>query len=169
MFLRPQAARSQTLQAIPDGVAGVGVTLTWMTRLVREGKTEPEVRSTALSLTSHLDQKDFVGEVEALFDFVQNKIRYVHDVTDVETVSSPVVLLQDRTGDCDDKAVLLAALLESIGHKTRFVAGGFDRSSIEHVFVETLIGSRWVPLDATEPHPMGWRPAGIIPAIVRHN
>lgn len=169
MFLSATAPRSQTLCEIPDGVAGVGVTLTHMTRFVREYKTHPDIRDKAIWLVRDLEQKDFAGEVEKIFDFVQNNVRYVHDVADVETLQTPIITLQNRAGDCDDKSTLLAAMLESIGHKTRFIAAGFQRNTIEHVFVETRVGSQWVSLDATEQEPMGWRPPAIVASIVRHN
>ncbi len=167
MHLRP--IRHQTLSAIPDGLAGIKATLACMTNLVRESKTEPEIRRLANVLTQNLNQKDFRGEVENIFLFVQNDIRYLQDVADVETLQTPVVTLEESAGDCDDKSTLLAALLESINHKTRFVAVGFDGEPISHVYVETRIGRDWVPMDATEPYPMGWNPPGITSAKLSHN
>lgn len=142
-----------------------------MTRLVREYKAHPDVRDTAIELTSDLLQKDYYGEVQRLFQFVQHEIRYMQDVTDIETLQTPEVTLQNRVGDCDDKATLLAALLESIGHPTRFQAVGFAPGEVSHVFVETRIGTRWIALDATEPNPMGWQPPldQVRARITRHN
>jgi transglutaminase-like putative cysteine protease len=161
--------QTQTLQAIPDGVGGIEATLAHMTAYVREYKTAPQVRGLARELTMHLAQKNFTGEVNALFEFVRDQIRYLGDVADVETLHTPVVTLDNGAGDCDDKATLLAALLESINHKTRFVAAGFRFGELEHVFVETKIGDRWISLDPTEPVAMGWAPPGIVTRIVRHN
>lgn len=112
--------------------------------------------------------KDFRGEVECVFDFVQNEIRYIQDINNVETIQTPEYTLENGYGDCDDKATLLASMLESIGHPCRFAAlalcvpGEFD-----HVIIQTLIGTRWVPLDATEDEPMGWQPPEIIEWLIR--
>lgn len=140
-----------------------------MTRCTREYKTRPDIRGLALELTQHLHQKDYFGEIQALFDFVQNRVRYIRDVNNVETIQTPSVTLENRAGDCDDKSSLLAAMLESIGHPTRFKAVGFEPGQLEHVYVETKLGSQWIALDATEPNDPGWEPPGIRSFIYSHN
>jgi transglutaminase-like putative cysteine protease len=167
MYLAEPA--KQTLMSIPDGPAGIGITLDYMTKFVRQYKSDPTVRNSAIEHIKLIPQKNFTGEVYALFQFVQNEIRYTWDIADIETLQTPVVTLNNGVGDCDDKATLLAALLESIGHKTRFVAAGFKGQDFSHVFLETRIGDNWVTLDATEPYAMGWRPPGITSTMVRHN
>lgn len=134
-----------------------------MAELVKAGKKNPAVRQRATNLTQDLKQKDRLGEIRALFDYVQNAIRYVRDIRNVETLHFPEQIMSQEYGDCDDKSVLLASLLESIGHPTRFVAVGFQPDKYSHVFVDTRLGpaNKWLSLDATEPHPMGWRPPGI--------
>jgi len=161
--------QTQTLCAIPDGIGGIKATLAHMTAYVREYKKNPDVRALARSLVSYLVEKDFRAEVALIFDYVQKNIRYLQDIADVETLQTPLITMQYEAGDCDDKATLLAALLESIGHKTRFVAAGFNGGDIEHVFVETLIANIWVPLDPTENYDMGWMPPGITAWRTSHN
>lgn len=138
-----------------------------MRRFVEQYKTAPQIRELALRLTQHLPQKDFRGEALALFNYVQNHIRYVKDIHDVETVQTPLKTLELSAGDCDDKATLLAALLESIGHETRFHAMGFRKNNISHVLLETNINGQWVAMDTTEPVSMGWLPPAIQHSIYR--
>lgn len=134
------------------------------------GKKQPVIRAKALSLTQDLPQKDKLGEIRALFDYVQNGIRYVRDITNVETLYYPEQVMYQESGDCDDKSVLLASLLESIGHPTRFVAVGFQPGHFSHVFVDTIVGNgKWLSLDTTEPQPMGWRPPGIVSVLPWYN
>lgn len=96
----------------------------------------------------HLADMDYAGEARELFHFARDNIRYLQDVRDVETVQTPDVTLQFRTGDCDDKSLLLAALLESIGHPARFCAVAYAApGEFEHVFVETKIGTVWIPCE----------------------
>lgn len=148
------------LRALPnDSPGATRETLKLMEKLVRAGKLALPVNDMALRLTRAIPQKDYVGEVRALFSFVQNNIRYVRDITGYETLRTPEKTLEVGGGDCDDKSVLLAALLESIGHPTRFVAIGFEPNTYHHVYVETLVGKQWVALDATECRPAGWNPA----------
>ena len=147
-----------TLSLIPDGVPGIAATLKAMGGMVRQYKKSLAVRGNALRLTSQCNQKDWSCEVKSLHAFVRDYIRYVGDVTDVETVQSPDKTLEFGAGDCDDKSVLLAALLESIGHPTRFVAIGFEPGLYSHVYVETKIGASWIPLETTENVEVGWQP-----------
>lgn len=110
------------------------------------------VRELALSLIRDLPgHKNWVGQIKRLHSFVQNRVQYVRDVRGVETIQTPLVTIEIRQGDCDDQSVLLAALLESIGHRTRFVAMKQNFfGPFVHVFTETKIGPKWYPLETTE-------------------
>lgn len=168
MFLSAAPPES-VLGLIPEGPAGIAATLKCMGAFVRSGKKMMSIRNKAIDLSSGLDQKDYSGEVRCLHAFVRDYIRYIGDVTDVETVQSPDATLRLAAGDCDDKSVLLCALLESIGHPTRFVAVGMSPGVYEHVYVETKIGNSWVPLETTEPVEVGWQPApGLIKARMEY-
>lgn len=153
-----QTATTSTLQALPEGRAGVEETLKQMRLLVRNGKKALPIRMTALTIVQTQGQKDWVGEVRALHAFVRDQIRYVRDIRGVETLHTPEKLLEIKQGDCDDKSVLLASLLEAIGHPTRFVAISLIPGKFCHVYVETKIRNSWMPLDATEPVDIGWAP-----------
>lgn len=143
-----------------------------MRHLARESKVNPVIIETARNLTQHLPQKDWVGQIKALHKFVRDNIRYLKDINNVETIQYPVRLLETKSGDCDDKATLLASLLESIGHPARFAALGFRPGVLEHVIVETLIGrgknKKWLPLETTEPVHAGWFPKGVKSKMVKH-
>lgn len=163
-----------TLGLIPEGSAGTKQTLGIMRRIVRRYKRYPPLRELALDIIDGLDgfngRKNFSGQVKRLQNYVRNTIQYVRDVTDVETVQTPDYTLKKRAGDCDDQAVLLAALLESIGHPTRFVA--IKTSPIGpyvHVYTETKIGARWVPVETTEAWPMGKPPPQAVQPMIVHN
>jgi transglutaminase-like putative cysteine protease len=157
-----------TLQSIPNGKAGTAATLRIMSRFIKQYKKAPQIRELALKLTRHLRQKDFVAEVEAIHDFVQNRIRYTKDISGVETLQSPVQTLRIGAGDCDDKTMLVAALLESIGHRTRIRAIGFLPNTFCHVLPETRIGGRWFTVETTEPVNVGWVPPGVKSMMVRN-
>jgi transglutaminase-like putative cysteine protease len=141
-----------------------------MSELVKAGKKNPTVRAKATNLVQSLTPKDWFAEIHTLFNFVQNTIRYVRDIRGVETLHYPEQILAQEYGDCDDKAILLAALLEAIGHPTRFVAVGFRPYQYSHVFTDTRIrNNKWLSLDPTEMRPMGWRPPGIVSIISWYN
>lgn len=153
---------------IPSGSAGTSTTLDLMVKITREAKKHLPVRLLALSLVKNNSQKDYRGEVRDLHRFVRDEIRYVKDVNGVETLQVPEKTLEFKQGDCDDKSMLLAALLESIGHPTRFVAVGFAPKTYAHVYVETKIGDKWYPLETTEPWEAGRGPDGVVNRMVRH-
>jgi transglutaminase-like putative cysteine protease len=112
----------------------------------------------AVDLTSGLKQKDRLGEIAAIHAFVRDCIRYVWDVRGVETLHDTQRILDQKAGDCDDKSILTAALLEAIGYPTRFVAVGIAKDLYQHVLVEVQHKGQWIPLETTEPVPMGWYP-----------
>jgi transglutaminase-like putative cysteine protease len=155
--------------ALPDSPkSATAGTLNVMRDIVRAYKTHPDIRQKATDLTRYLESKDWTGEVRALWEFVKNQVRYVRDIAGVETVYTPDVTLQQMSGDCDDKAVLLSSLLQAIGHPVRLVAVGFQPGDFSHVYPETLIGQTWVPLETTEPVNMGWSPPGVVSRMVKN-
>ncbi len=143
------------LVKVPPGKQGTLATLKAMRAMVRKYKKDPVIMNLAVNLVSKLPEKNWMAEAKAIHEFVKNKIRYVRDVRGVETLHTPPKLLQRKQGDCDDKSTLAASLLESIGHPTRFIAVGFTPYRYSHVYLETKIGKRWVPLETTEKWPIG--------------
>lgn len=129
-----------------------------MAELIRQGRTALPVRETMKTLIRHLPQKDYMGEIAAAHAFVRDRVRYTRDIRSVETLHTAERLLADRQGDCDDKSILVAALLESIGHRTRLVAIGPRKGVFSHVFPQVVHPKEpgvWINLECTEPWPVG--------------
>lgn len=164
-----QTPTQSFLLGINDGELGTKETLKIMRRLVRDGKKSVVVRSAALSLLYDILQKDYLTEIRRVHEFVQNEIRYVRDINGVETLQTPEKTLELKQGDCDDKSTLAAALLESIGHPTRFIAAGKGGGEYEHVWVESKYGNQWIALETTEPVPLGWKAPGMSEFLVINN
>lgn len=141
---------------LPPGKAGAKATLNIMAELARTGSQVDAVRRQAVQLCYGLRQKDFAGEARRIFTFVRDEIRYLKDIDGVETIHSPEWMLNIRQGDCDDKAVLAAALLLSIGHSpVRFIAIALAPERFSHVWLQDYIGNKWVDLETTEPLQFG--------------
>lgn len=159
--LPPPTAR---LVNIPDGPAGVRRTLKTMVAFTRKGKLSLNVRLAAVQILeqAHLQQRNRAGIIAALHAFVRDRIRYVNDIRGVETLQQPERTLELRAGDCDDKSILLASLLEALGYKTRFHAVGFKPGVLSHVFPEVWHGTAWVPLETTENWEPGRGPGAIV-------
>lgn len=146
--------------ALPPGIAGTRATLDLMRQLVRRYKKSLPIRQLAFAIIDRVrGHKNFRAQVQAIHAYVQSNIQFVKDVAGVETLATPIKTLEFRKGDCDDQAVLLASLLESIGHPTRFVAIKTKPfGPYVHVFTETRLGTVWVPLETTERWPAGMGP-----------
>lgn len=159
----PTVAR---LQGISDGPLGAQQTLVAMRALVNEAVREPaqQVRETALNI---IGNAGYVGQVRSMQSWVQHNIRYIQDPQSVELVQTPQKTLQWRAGDCDDQAVLIAALLDSIGHPVQFMAMGFRGGPLAHVLTRTKIGTQWVAVETIRPVGLGFLPPGITSTYIR--
>lgn len=120
-----------------------------------------------------MPEKDWEGEIKAIFEFVKRIVRYTRDVDGVEYVKTPLRhLLEYQSygvsyGDCDDMSLLLATLLRSAGYRTRFVIirpPNVPVQAFTHIYVEALQPAtrKWVALDATmKDKPFAWCPPSV--------
>lgn len=149
---------------MPSGQAGTRQTLKLMRDIVRAAVRDPRmvVRNHAIEITRSCPSKDFRCEIEAIYSWVDENIRFVRDINGVETLQTPARTLELAVGDCDDHVILLSALLESVGHPTRFVAVGFRPGEFSHVLTETRLGGKWIPLETTVSGAhIGWYPPNV--------
>lgn len=156
------------LMGIAEGPAGIRQTLRLMATLAAQAKVQPRIRQKALALTAHIPPKAFQAELTALFQFVRDRIRYVRDVFNIETVATPAKTLELGAGDCDDKVTLLAALLEAIGFETRYVALAWQPGLYSHVILEAWCEGDWIALDPTMAVRVGWRPPAPVDEMIQN-
>lgn len=142
----------------PAGAAGIRRTLNAMAQLTYQAAADLQLRDFARRSVAHIAGHDFYGEIEQLFSFVRDEITYRRDPVGVELVRAPRHVLADRSGDCDDKTVLLCALLACLGHRTRFVVAGYAAPQrYSHVYCQVLTRQGWLSLDPTnERATVGW-------------
>jgi len=145
-------------QAIPDGKAGTIETLRIMRQIVNRDSADPFVRKTAEAIVRDCRGHDFGCEVKALFTFVRDRITYRRDPLTTEYVQDSRRTLESGIGDCDCKVVLLCSLLQSLGHRTKFIVIGTDADNFSHVYCAVYMrGAGWVALDPTnERASVGW-------------
>ena len=160
-----------SLGHIPKGWLGTQKTVEHVQALIRAGAKDFYVRQKAIDilLEKHVKPKDYLAEIKALFEWVQQHIRYTKDTFQVEVLHSARRMLELRAGDCDDMAILLGAMLEAIGHPVRLVIIGPDplrQDLFTHIYLEVFHKGRWIPLDATMPHPMGWGPRAWVRKVI---
>lgn len=148
-----------------DNLVSTRDTIAVMRTLAWRDASSSEVRSIACSLAGG----DIDDTIRNIFDWVRRNIRFVDDEVlltqygispgGIEFVTSPIQLLQRRTGDCDDFSTLLASLLiaSRLPIGIHFVTIGENDSEFSHVYVVAeLPDGRVIPLDASHGPEPGW-------------
>ena len=82
---------------------------------------DPLMKQVATKIAVESCTEAKICHAKALYYFVRDNIQYVSDPYEKEYIAAPVETLKTGGGDCDDGTLLLAAMLESIGVKTRIV------------------------------------------------
>jgi transglutaminase-like putative cysteine protease len=125
-----------------------------MQRLALMDQDNPAMRQLAEQIVSGITQKDYTSEYAAILNWVRANIRYVRDPVTIEQVKTPRATVETGSGDCDDMATLIAALVGHLGGRSRFSAGAFARGPsgrpvLAHVWAEAFDPSSgaWVVLD----------------------
>jgi transglutaminase-like putative cysteine protease len=171
-YVAPPLSRPRIyLGQIPKGYPGTRRTVEHMRILIRDGVKDFYVRQKAIDilLERGIPAKDYLGEIRALFEWVQGNVRYTKDPFRLEVLHSARRMLELRAGDCDDVAILLGAMLEAVGHPVRLALTGpnpLRPRFFTHVYLEVHHRGRWIPLDATMPHPMGWAPRTPVKQVI---
>ena len=147
------------LVPLADGESGIFQTIRTMRQMVSDYKLDPDMRAAAIGVVFQYPAQDDLAEACALYDYVRDCIRYVKDISGVETLATPDKTLVMQVGDCDDQSVLLATMLEAVGYPTRFIVAGYNEPGVfEHVYLEALVGDEWIAMDPTEQEVLGWSP-----------
>lgn len=144
--------------ALRPGVGGIFDTLATMCQVKDQAKLDPNLRARVASLLLYAPERDERAKIETLFAYARDRVRYLADIVDVETLSDPETTIRIGAGDCDDKALLLATLLEVAGQPAGFIATGYSAPQVfEHVYVGAeLADGSLLPLDPSENVPAGW-------------
>ena len=121
----------------------------------------PEVRLTATNIVAGIGGQDGTEQAHAIRNWLETRTEFLRDPDSVEMLHGPAwqVKQVQRNGrvyvDCDDVAMLAAALGKAVGLRARFVVVGFDSpaSPFRHVWTELSprTSSAWVDMDTTRP------------------
>ncbi len=175
----------QQLDRAPDGkmrasfhdVKNLDDRIAFIRQMIDKGVRSPEVREYATRVVSQrcgdkwcIPEKDYDGEIEAIFNAYRKHVRYVRDPLGADLYQHPRVTLKLHAGDCDCAAIALGSFLQAIGYPIQLrVIRTKDSPDWNHIYL--LVGippgspSKWVALDATVDHAAGWEaPAGMVAA-----
>lgn len=142
------------VRTIPEGDAGTLATVRRMRALVIDRCAHPVIRDLAVSLGLGLQTS---AQASAIRGWLRAHIRFQADPETTELLHDPVLMAQwiRERGvigvDCDDVAIMGAALGCALGIPTRFVVVGFfePQAPYTHVWAELFDGLGWRELDTT--------------------
>lgn len=151
------------------GDAGTAQTVAQMKSLVNQSLTDPVVVETARGLAAQNQPRDTDSQAETIKSYLSEHFMFVRDPNGVELLSTPRFMLDSinnrmyAQGDCDEAAILAAALGKAIGLQARFILLGFSGPTgpMAHVFTLLRGRSGWHNLDVTRPS------VGFIPPATR--
>lgn len=105
-----------------------------------------------------IPERDWQGEVAALFADTRNQVRYTMDPVDFDAFQTARKTLELHTGDCDDMVIQLGAMLRSVGYRVRmriYHTRGFP--TWNHIALRCqLPNGEWMTLDPIVAKPPGW-------------
>jgi hypothetical protein len=147
---------------LPQSDIGTRLTLAAMRAMVYREFMTPAVRLMATDVVRGIGGKDGVEQAHAIRDFLEQHTEFLRDPDGVEMLHGPSWQIQQimRRGlvqvDCDDVAMLAAALGKAVGLRARFVAAAFvDKNSpYRHVWAEIgppTAPQMWIEMDVTRP------------------
>jgi hypothetical protein len=153
--------RSHTVRTLEDRVR-ILRRLVWLGDQAFDPRAEPiggirdaRMRQIGLEVTKACRARDDQCELQAIYWFVKNNVRYTGDITRKDTFQSSYRTLQFGGGDCDDHSVLCAVLALENGFETKFRITSNTGATWDHIFcmAATPKGSQrtWIALDTTLP------------------
>ncbi len=133
----------------------------WIEYEINVGKRSPQVRQIAAGVLRSIPPRQWKKSAIALFGWTRDNVRYTLDPHNVELFQSTERSIAEGIGDCDDQAIVLGSLLQTVGIPVRLRVIGLKGSTqYSHIYV--LAGlppnnpSEWFPLDASRPEKAGW-------------
>lgn len=161
-----------TVNWLDSGDSGVGATFAAMAKLANGGQTTPSVVGLARQIAAATGSRDPAAWAVAIQRWLSGVWMFVEDPVDTELLISPARMFEEYastgriTGDCDEAAIMGAALGKSIGIPATFTALAFDTPDdsperLAHVFATLL------PNDGSEVSLDITKPAGAVPPVTR--
>jgi hypothetical protein len=177
----PYRARVQRIQTSGGPVGQMRETIRRIGAAIKRASVYPPIRNHAAAIASTAPPKDFLGQLQAVYNDFIRRWRYVKDPRHSELLTnSPEAIwkltmagdgigvgLGKGAGDCDCATAALGAELEAIGFDVRIGttanAGSSRGPLFGHVFIQAHVPHRgWMTLDpvlhpkhpcfATAPH-----------------
>lgn len=139
------------------GDLGVQQTVAHMRRMVDRAIVNPGFRKYVSTLVTQVGSNNRTVQARAIREWLEGHTSFLRDPDGVELLHDPVLLLtQAAMGhiihvDCDDVAMLAAAMGRTVGLRARFVVVGFrgPNAPFVHVWAELGGNTNWIDMDVT--------------------
>jgi len=120
-----------------------------MAKLANEAQMDVAIRGLTERIVKGLFGHDYLSEYMAILCWIRANIRYIRDPVTVEQVKTPRAIIETESADCDEMGCLAAAMVGTIGGKSRFVAASFKSGPLTHVWAEAYEpnSKAWIILD----------------------
>ncbi len=143
-----------------------------MREMITRSANDPALIRQAIGVIRAVDGGSYFDEAQAICEYVRDHVRYTNDVSGEDIYRDPLLTLDLKAGDCNNKVVLGCALAKAVGFPTRmvFVFQGKPGSSNDfpfHVYFQIDVtkneaaNPKWISCE-TIPVPSG-RPGRIGP------
>ncbi len=148
-----------TITTIGEGRPGLQGKIRQMERMVADAVRDHDFRQMAVEQLKGLPPRDWDAEINRVVKTVQ-RMRFTKDPytpDGLEVFIHPKTMLMQILGgtgygDCDDHVLLAVAMLEVIGHRTRYRVGGARPGAYQHIWIDVLHPDRgWVPVELIRP------------------
>ena len=132
-----------------------------ISKMIKAGKANPKIRELVSKILhdKSVEEKDWDAEVEAVFEWVRENVRYTRDTEGLDTYTEPLKTVELAIGDCDDLSILIGSMLGAIGYPFKLKVVSMTGAGWDHVY--PLVGmppfapTKWIPLDASIELPLG--------------
>jgi len=137
---------------------GIESVLGLASQLVTKYTGREDIRELALKITRRVPRNISTGLPDlrnidqiagAIYKWMTSNINYVRDPWNIERIQSPDVTLRQKAGDCDDHAILSAALLQSLGIQTGFRIVSRTGRTYDHIYTVLRSPQGWKSFDTT--------------------
>jgi transglutaminase-like putative cysteine protease len=148
-----------SLSTILGGDAGTMQTLRKMRQIANAGLRTPIVIEQARRIVENAGVmgRNQAEKYRAIRDWMLGSLQFMPDPVGMELLATPDYMVRMAqangfvSGDCDDAAILGAALGKAVGLPAKFRALSFvnKRRPFQHVYTLLLVGRVWADLDTT--------------------
>lgn len=166
--------RLQKVQIKGGDLDQMRTTIRLIGQAIKDGAKYLPIRNHAAALATTAGPKDYLGQLNAVYDSFVKSWRYVKDPLGSEMVTvspnalynlvigggpkNPALGRGRGAGDCDDATAAIGAQLRSIGFPVRIAVTAWPGSSpgplMNHVFAQASVpGAGWISVDPV-PHPV---------------